>query len=132
MRTWSFGYPYTPEEISGNAVCFETDAVPFDPIIEVASTHKYVIRQAALFEFNVEQGRLLVCGFDFKEDDPAAMWLKNQLISYAASEGFNPKNSININQLHSLINARVKKAAENSNFAFNLNDETAVRKNGRK
>ncbi|MBR2884604.1 MAG: beta galactosidase jelly roll domain-containing protein, partial [Clostridia bacterium] len=113
----------------GNAVCFETDDVPFNPIIEVASTHKYVIRQAALFEFNVEKGRLLVCGFDFKESDPAALWFKNQLISYAAGEKFKPNDTITVQQLRSLINAKVRKATENTNLAFNLNDETAVRKN---
>ena len=113
----------------GNAVCFETDDVPFNPIIEVVSTHKYVIRQAALFEFNVGKGRLLVCGFDFKEGDVAAMWFKNQLISYASGEKFNPKDTITLHQLRTLMNVKIRKAAENTNLAFNLNDETAVRKN---
>lgn len=33
----------------GKAICFETDEVPFNPIIEVASTHKYVIRDEVNF-----------------------------------------------------------------------------------
>ena len=114
----------------GNAVCFETDEVPFNPIIEVVSTHKYVIRQAAFFEFNVGKGRLIVCSFDFKDDDPAAMWFKNKLISYAESDNFNPKDTITTAQLRGLINSKVKKAAANTNLAFNPNDKTAVR--GRK
>ena len=45
----------------GEAVCFESDDVPFNPIIEVVSTHKYVIKKAALFEFSAFNGRCVVC-----------------------------------------------------------------------
>lgn len=113
---------------NGSAVCFECDDVVFNPIIEVVSTHKYVIRQAAMFEFNAINGRLLVCGFKFNENDPAANWLKSQLISYASSDEFNPKDNVDRHQLISFINSAVKKAASNTNLAFNPNDKTAIRK----
>lgn len=123
--SWQFAKMFD----GGTAVCFETEDVPFSPIIEVVSTHKYAIRQAALFEFNVENGRLLLCSFDFKEDDPASIWFRNQLISYAKSDKFIPEDTIKSHQLKSLINATVKKAAKNTNLAFNPNDKTAVRRN---
>ena len=110
---------------NGRAVCFETDSVPFDPIIEVVSTHKYAIRQAALFEFNIEKGRLLVCSYDFKEDDPGAMWISGELVRYMESDEFNPKNTISKNQLYDLANCKVVKPMENKNLAFNAND-TAI------
>jgi len=122
------GWEFAKMLEGGNAICFETDEVPFNPVIEVVSTHKYAIRQAALFEFNVGNGRLLVCSFDFKENDPAAIWFKNKLISYAQSDKFEPQDTISTAQLRSLINAKVKKAAANTNLAFNPNDKTAVRK----
>lgn len=112
----------------GNAVCFESDDVPFNPIIEVVSSHKYVIRQAALFEFCALNGRLLVCGFNFDENDAAACWLKSRLVEYATGNEFNPKDKINAKQLLSLINTPIKKTAVNTNFAFNQNDKTAIRK----
>lgn len=112
----------------GNAVCFESDAVPFHPIVEVVSTHKYVIRQTALFEFNVFNGRLLVCGFNFKEDDPAAVWLKARLIAYAESDAFAPQDTLDAEQFAALIHTPVKRAAANTNLAFNPNDKTAIRK----
>ena len=111
----------------GNAVCFETGGVPFDPIIEVVSSHKYAIRQSALFEFKVSKGRLLVCTFNFK-DEPAANWLKNEIVSYAQSDEFNPENEISINNLKAFANDKIITAEANTNFAFNKNDKTAVRK----
>lgn len=102
--------------------------MPFNPIIEVVSTHKFAIRQAALFEFQIMGGRLLVCSFNFKDTDPAACWLFNQLISYTQSEEFCPKDTLDAKQLRALTDSKVRKTAANTNFAFNLNDKTAVRR----
>ena len=121
---WQFGELLE----DGQAVCFETDAVPFHPVIEIVSTHKFVIRQAALFEFCVLGGRLLVCSMNFKDDDPAAIWLRSRLIAYAGSEEFRPKDTIDIEQLRALAACQVRRAAKNSNLAFNPNDKTAVRR----
>ena len=112
----------------GKAICFESENVPFDPIIEVASSHKYVIRQSALFEYRVGAGRLLVCGMNFTDTDPAARWLKNQLIAYANSADFDPDYTLTESDLLALINANVTAAAKNTNVAFNANDKTAIRK----
>jgi hypothetical protein len=112
----------------GSAVCFENQAIPFDPIIEVASSHKYAIRQSILFEFNALNGRLLVCGFRFVDSDPAAQWLKAQLIRYTQSEAFDPVHTLDEAQLDALIHGTVTKAAENANRAFNPNDKAARRK----
>jgi hypothetical protein len=112
----------------GRAVILESDSVAFDPIIEVVSSHKNVIRQAALFEFSALNGRLLVCGFHFKDSDIASRWLKKQIVDYALSEKFAPKQKIDREGLSSLIHGKVVKGAENTNFAFNPNDKTAQRK----
>ncbi len=110
----------------GRAVILESDRVEFDPIIEVVSSHKNVIRQAALVEYEALNGRMLVCGFKFN-DNIAARWLKKQIIEYALSDNFAPKIKIDKEGLSSLIHGRVVKGAENTNFAFNPNDKTAVR-----
>ena len=111
----------------GKAICFESDMVPFNPIVEVVSTHKYAIRQSALFEFEALNGRLLVCSFHFAKTDSAAVWLKDQLISYAQSDKFNPKDKLDRVRLQELINGKVVQLAGNTNFAFNVNDKTARR-----
>lgn len=112
----------------GDAVAFETDSVPFAPIIEVVTPHKNVIRQASLFEFAALNGRLLVCSLRFDETDPTACWLKNRLIEYARSEQFQPEHTVNAAQLQSLIHASVEKTVENRNFAFNPNDKASSKK----
>ena len=113
----------------GKAVCFNDTDIPFDPIIEVASSHKYAIPQGILFEYNVFGGRLLVCGFRFDEKNPAAQWLKAQLIRYAQSEEFDPVHRLSEEQFTELIHGKLLKAAENTNLAFNPNDKAAKRKN---
>ena len=112
----------------GSAVCFDNPSIPFDPIIEVASSHKFAIAQGILFEFSALGGRLLVCGFHFSDSDPAANWLKAQLIRYAQSDAFAPVHTLNEAQLKTLINAKVVKTTEITNIALNPNDKANNRK----
>ncbi len=112
----------------GCAVCFEADSVPFDPILEVVSTHKFVIRQSVLFEFRALNGKLLVCSLNFSDSDPAACWLKNRLINYANSDDFAPVHTLDEKQLCALAENRTLQVAGNTNFALNANDKTAFRR----
>lgn len=121
------GWQFSGLMNGGRAICLDAD-VPFDPIIEVVSTHKYAIKQAALFEFNVLNGRLLVSGFNFKEADPSVLWLKDRMIAYAESDKFNPKHTLDAAGLHALVNADIIKSEENINAAVNFNDKAAKRK----
>ena len=106
---------------NGAAVQLEA-GVPFDPIIEVASSDKYLIRQAMLFEYKVGEGRLLVCSFAFGANDPAAEWLKARLEAYAASDAFNPKQILTPDQLRAVIDAPLFSAEGNKNVALNPDD----------
>ena len=108
----------------GRAVQLEA-GVPFDPIIDIASAVKNIIRQAMLFEYRVGEGRLLVCSFRFNEKDPAAAWLKARLIDYAASDAFNPAQALTLAQLHDVIAAPLKTAAANRNVARNPSDPSS-------
>ncbi len=109
----------------GRAVCFASDRIPFHPVIEVVSTHKYVIRQAILFEFRAINGRLLVCGFHFSEEDPAARWFLGHLLAYVQSDRFRPEDTLDPAGLRLLLDGKVQEAAANTNFAANGNDRTA-------
>ena len=108
----------------GNAVIFEAEDVPFNPIVEIVSTHKCVVKQSALSEFNALGGRLVIAGFDFKENDPASSWLFNQLISYMEGTEFNPKDTISEGGLVTLANWQLRRIESNTNFAFNANDKS--------
>ena len=96
--------------------------VPFDPIVEVASSDKFLIRQALMFEYKVGEGRLLVCSFNFDDGDPATGWLKAGLAAYAGSDAFEPGLSLTREQLAAVIDAPLLKAEKNNNVAANPND----------
>ena len=105
----------------GRAIQLEAD-VPFDPIVDVASAVKCVIRQSALFEYRIGEGRLLVCSFRFDGADPAAEWLKNRLVAYAASAAFEPAQAISPEQLHAVVSATLVSGAADANRARNPHD----------
>lgn len=109
----------------GNAICFEQDDIPFHPIVDVASSHKYAIRQAAMFECQVGTGRLFVCAFHFADADPAAVWLRQRLLEYVQSDEFAPADQWTPEQLDAMTSGEVVRLAQNSNFAMNVNDITA-------
>ena len=110
-----------------NAISLECPGVPFDPIIEVVSTHKNVVRQAALFEYRALGGRLLVCSFKFDEGDPMANWLKAKIIEYAKSDSFCPSHTLDRAGLLSLASAQTDEGVAVKNLAVNPNDKTAIR-----
>ncbi len=110
----------------GQAVQIEA-GVPFDPIVEVVSSDKFPIRQAALAEYRVGKGCLLVCSFKFHDGDPAAAWLKRRLTEYASSEAFVPALSLTVAQLRAVIAAPLLTGSEiNRNRANNVNDPSSL------
>ena len=112
---------------NGAAVQLEA-GVPFDPIVEVASSDKYLIRQAMLFEYKVGEGRLLVCSFAFDANDPATAWFKARLEAYAASDAFLPAQSLTPDRLRAVIDAPLFSAEVNKNVALNPDDPASYAK----
>ena len=64
-------------------------------------------------------------------EDPAAQWLKSQLVHYMMAGNFAPTHVLDEAGLRALTKRKTKKLESNTNFAFNVNDKTAIRK-GRK
>ena len=120
------GWQFSSLMNGGSAVCFESDNVIFDPIVEVVSSHKYVIRQSSLFEFGALKGKLIVCTMNFNNNDPASAYLKSEIINYALSDEFNPKNKLSQSALYELIHAKVRVFEDDNNLAFNANDVTML------
>jgi len=98
--------------------------LPHRPIIDIATTYKNARREAVLFEYRVGNGRLLVCTLNLAEDDPAAQWLKNRIISYALSEKFEPAQALSNGQFTDLCKASSIGVDKNANEAMNKNDIT--------
>ena len=114
----------------GRAVQLEAD-IPFDPVVDVASAVKFVIRQAAMFEYRVGPGRLLVCSFNFKGSDPAVAWLRERLVAYAGSSAFEPAQSIAPEQLRAVMDAPLLRGDIDTNRARNLNDPSSAVRAGK-
>jgi len=95
------------------------------PIIDIATSYKNAQKQALLFEYRIEKGRLLVCTLNLREDDPGAAWLKNRILSYVSSDAFAPRDALTVTQLRGICDTHTQTENADSNRAINKNDITA-------
>ena len=65
-----------------------------ESIVRCLDVHTTLRNKSYLFEVKVGQGRLLVSSFNLQTKDPAAEYLLDQLIRYAASPDFAPKATL--------------------------------------
>ena len=109
------------------AVSFPREGIPFDPIVEVASCHKNAIRRAALFEYRVGEGRLLVSGLTL-DGDVGATYLGHRIATYMKSADFEPRHTITAEMLRLLAESKKDQGVGNTNLSLNPNDKSAFRK----
>ena len=110
--------------LDSSAAIVDVKRLPHEPIIDIASSYKNAKREAMLFEYKVGEGRLIVCTLNLSGSDPFASWLKNKIVSYAASSAFEPKQSITLTELSALCSGEKTVENENENMAQNKNDIT--------
>lgn len=96
----------------------------YDPIIDIAGSYKNARREAMLVEYRVGMGKLLICTLRLPEDDPGALWLKNQILRYAAGEQFMPVQSLTEAEFAALCTVSPVVEERNTNEAMNKNDIT--------
>lgn len=106
------------------SVVLDVEKQPHNPILDIASAYKNVRREAMLAEYRVGRGSLLICTLNLTENDPAARWLKNRLLSYAAGEEFRPAQVLSEAQFAALCKASPIITIRNTNQAMNKNDIT--------
>lgn len=87
----------------GRAINFNDLMVPFDPILEVVSSFKLIYKQAAIFEWRVGNGRLLVCSMNLDLTDPAAGYLLDSMIDYMQGDEFKPRTPVDRGTLSALL-----------------------------
>jgi hypothetical protein len=107
------------------AVILDSPELPFEPIIEIATSYKNAHREALLFEYRVGNGKLMICSLNLSDKDPLSLFLKAEIERYTESERFEPKISLTIDQLSKILSINAKKSEANTNLAFNKNDITA-------
>lgn len=111
--------------LHGKAAVLTGAPKPHKPIIDIATSYKNAQKEALLFEYRIEKGRLLVCTLNLEETDPAAVWLKANILSYVGSEAFAPQTSLTLMQLRSICAAHTQAGDADTNRAMNKNDITA-------
>lgn len=109
----------------GKAAVLNGTPGPHKPIIDIATSYKNAKREALLFEYRIEKGKLLVCTLNLDENDPAASYLKEQILSYAKSDRFDPAVSLTAQSLTRICTENSEMDDEDSNRAVNKNDITA-------
>lgn len=107
-----------------HTAALDLPSAEFAPIIEIASSYKNARREAMVFEYRVGAGKLLVSTLNLTESDVGARWLKARMLEYASSEEFDPKSSLSMSELDSLLQDSEIILEENSNVAQNMNDIT--------
>ena len=120
------GWQFSSMLEGGAAVVFPDD-VPFEPIIEVVTTHKNFVRESALFEIRCEKSRIIVCSLKLDENDPAATWLKGRILDYS-KKPCDSAVEFTREQLLALTHATTNVGETNTNLAVNQNDITATKK----
>ncbi len=87
------------------SVLFSSLDVPFRPIIEVVNSYKNPQPQAALFQWRVGRGRLLICSLNLArpQTDPAAAYLRHCLLHYASGDAFEPTVEVAPSKLAQLL-----------------------------
>ena len=106
------------------SVVLDVKGQPHEPILDIASAYKNAQKEAMLAEYRAGRGRLLICTLSLPETDPAARWLKNRILEYAAGEDFEPAQELSETQFAALCRVSPVKTAKNANEAMNKNDIT--------
>jgi hypothetical protein len=87
----------------GNAIVFDDPRIPFEPVLEIASSYKLLKKQAAIFELAVGNGALLVCSLNLNADDPAGRYLMYKLVKYGSGGQFKPRNQVGPDVLEPML-----------------------------
>ena len=75
----------------GRALLFPAASpLPFAPVVGLIPPYKLHQNKALISEFSVGKGRLILCTLKLDIDDPAAKFLKAQLLNYLSSGNFAP------------------------------------------
>jgi len=118
---WQF-YPMLS---NSTAIVFDDMQDVFEPIIEVVSTYKNVIKQASLFEWKVGSGRLLVCTLNLPQNDPGAAYLLWCISDYVNSRDFQPRIHVSPEQLGEFTNLVLPSREESQQDKNRAYDEAA-------
>lgn len=95
-------WQFQPLFRDGGAIVFNDLDIPFEPILEIVSSYKYIMKQASIFELSVGNGGMLVCTLNVESMDLAAINLYNCMLKYITSDEFKPSVKVTTEWLKDL------------------------------
>ncbi len=111
---------------NSRSVVLDINGLPHEPILDIATSYKNARKEAMVAEYRVGRGKLLICSLHLTEEDPAARWLKNRILTYAAEDAFEPATALTAAQFADLCKASPIVTSQNTNEAMNKNDITML------
>ena len=79
---WQF-FPMMDQSYS---IVYDSDMPEFKVLFELIPSFKRIRHKTMLTEFQVGQGRLMLCSLHLNEDDPAGSYLKYLLLEYLSGD----------------------------------------------
>ncbi len=91
---------------NSNSIIIDELPKNFKPLVQVIDNYGRNHRLANVLQAKVGKGKLIVCSIDIENDltkRPAANQLRNTIIEYMSSDGFNPEQTLQIKDLSILL-----------------------------
>jgi len=86
-------WQFFPMMTGSHSLVYDTAMPEFRPLMELIPSFKLVRHKSMLSEFAVGSGRIIMCGLNLAENDPAAQYLKSEILSYLGQHNFAPAPS---------------------------------------
>ena len=107
---------------SGKALLFKpASPLPFAPVVGLIPPYKLHQQKALISEYAVGKGRLILCSLDLDVDDPAAKFLKAQLLKYLSCGKFAPAPEVTPETVKELCGKSTLSAAVTTDIAWDPN-----------
>lgn len=107
---------------SGKALLFKAGStLPFAPTVGLIPPYKLHQQKALIAEYTVGSGRIILCTLDLDCNDPAAAFLKAQLLKYLSSGSFAPAPAVDPEILKTLCGKSTRAAAITTDIAWDPN-----------
>ncbi len=106
----------------GATIVFDDLDIPFNPIIEFASSWKLIYKQSVLSEYHVGDGKLLICSLNLSQNEPAVRYFRKLILDYVKCDEFQPADEISVDDLMRIKNTKFEEyGIPHTDMAFDPN-----------
>lgn len=81
-------WQFFPIMTGSTSIIYDENMPHYQPLFELIPSFKLIQRKSMLSEFRTGRGRIIMCGFNLENKDPAAQYLKYELLVYLDSHNY--------------------------------------------